>query len=167
MSEQRPDGVDRILEQWAQVRPDLDTEAMGTFGRVFRIARAAGDAVTAAYARSGITRADFDVLATLRRAGDGATLSPSALSATLMLTSGGMTQRVDRLERAGLVERRPDPADRRALRIALTPEGRTLVDRAVADGLAVEQELLAAVPADRRRRLDTLLRELLAAVERP
>ncbi|MBU5422856.1 MarR family transcriptional regulator [Cellulomonas hominis] len=159
------DGVDRILGQWATERPDLDTEAMGIFGRIFRLARAGGDATAAAYARSDLTRGDFDVLATLRRSGADRPLSPSALSATLMLTSGGMTQRIDRLERAGLVRRSPDPADRRALRVSLTERGAQVVDRAVEDGLAAEQRLLAGIPPERRREVDAMLRELLAAVD--
>jgi DNA-binding MarR family transcriptional regulator len=159
------DGVDRILGQWATQRPDLDTEAMGIFGRIFRLARAGGDATAAAYARSDLTRGDFDVLATLRRSGADRPLSPSALSATLMLTSGGMTQRIDRLERAGLVRRSPDPADRRALRVSLTERGAQVVDRAVEDGLAAEQRLLAGIPPERRREVDAMLRELLAAVD--
>lgn len=159
------DGVDRILGQWATQRPDLDTEAMGIFGRIFRLARAGGDATAAAYARSDLTRGDFDVLATLRRSGTDRPLSPSALSATLMLTSGGMTQRIDRLERAGLVRRSPDPADRRALRVSLTERGAQVVDRAVEDGLAAEQRLLAGIPPERRRDVDAMLRELLAAVD--
>lgn len=159
------DGVDRILGQWATERPDLDTEAMGIFGRIFRLARAGGDATAAAYARSDLTRGDFDVLATLRRSGADRPLSPSALSATLMLTSGGMTQRIDRLERAGLVRRSPDPADRRALRVSLTERGAQVVDRAVEDGLAAEQRLLAGIPPERLREVDAMLRELLAAVD--
>jgi DNA-binding MarR family transcriptional regulator len=159
------DGVDRILGQWATQRPDLDTEAMGIFGRIFRLARAGGDATAAAYARSDLTRGDFDVLATLRRSGADRPLSPSALSATLMLTSGGMTQRIDRLERAGLVRRSPDPADRRALLVSLTERGAQVVDRAVEDGLAAEQRLLAGIPPERRREVDAMLRELLAAVD--
>lgn len=119
----------------------------------------------AAYARSHLTRADFDVLATLRRSGPEGSLSPSALSATLMLTSGGMTQRLDRLERAGLVRRSPDPADRRALRITLSDRGTDVVDEAVAAGLAAEQRLLASIPPQRRREIDAMLRELLAAVD--
>jgi DNA-binding MarR family transcriptional regulator len=82
-----------------------------------------------------------------------------------MLTSGGMTQRIDRLERAGLVRRSPDPADRRALRVSLTERGAQVVDRAVEDGLAAEQRLLAGIPPERRREVDAMLRELLAAVD--
>ncbi|RPF26655.1 MarR family winged helix-turn-helix transcriptional regulator [Georgenia muralis] len=157
------DGVDRILEQWARERPELDTEAMGIFGRIYRIARASGDAMEATYGRFGITRADFDVLATLRRSGEPFALTPSALTGALMLTSGGITGRVDRLERAGLVARSPSPTDRRALLVTLTPAGREVVDKAVVAGLETQRSLLAALPPARRRELDGLLRDLLAA----
>ncbi|WP_341359576.1 MarR family transcriptional regulator [Georgenia sp. M64] len=157
------DGVDRILEQWARERPELDTEAMGIFGRIYRIARASGDAMEATYGRFGITRADFDVLATLRRSGEPFALTPSALTGALMLTSGGITGRVDRLERAGLVARSPSPTDRRALLVTLTPAGQEIVDKAVVAGLETQRSLLAALPPARRRELDGLLRDLLAA----
>jgi len=158
----RPDGVDRILEQWAEERPDLDTEAMGVVGRLYRAAKSAGDLATVAYARFGITRADFDVLATLRRSGAPYQLSPSALTASLMLTSGGVTGRIDRLERAGLVRREPDPADRRGQLVSLTDKGLHLIDEAVAAGLAAQEEFLSPLPATKRRQLDSLLRQLLA-----
>lgn len=156
------DGVDRILEQWAQERPDLDTEAMGVVGRLYRVAKAAGDLATEAYAAFGITRADFDVLATLRRSGAPYQLSPSALTASLMLTSGGVTGRIDRLERAGLVRRSPDPSDRRGQLVSLTDEGRELIDEAVGAGLATQDEFLSPLSAAKRRQLDSLLRQLLA-----
>ena len=161
------DGVDRILEQWAQERPDLDTEAMGVFGRIYRIARASGDAVERTYARFGISRADFDVLATLRRSGPPFTLSPSALTASLMLTSGGVTGRLDRLDRLGLATRSPDPSDRRGLLVTLTPAGRKVIDQAVAAGLQTQRQMLDGLPASKRRQLDALLRQLLASVTAP
>lgn len=101
------DPVDAIVEQWAAVRPDLDTAAMEVFGRIFRLSRAMGDRMEKAYAPLGLARGEFDVLATLRRAGEPYTLSPRELSATLMLTTGGMTGRLDKLERAGLLRRSP------------------------------------------------------------
>jgi DNA-binding MarR family transcriptional regulator len=159
------DGVDEIVEQWRRERPELDSTAMAVFGRIYRAAKQAGDAQERAYARFGITRADFDVLATLRRAGNPDGLSPGRLTSALMLTSGGMTSRLDRLERAGLVARRPDPEDRRALLVTLTPAGRDLIDEAVVAGLAVQQQLLGDLPADKQRRVNDLLRELLASVE--
>ena len=161
------DGVDRILAQWAQERPELETEAMGVFGRIYRIAKFGGDLVGEAYARYGITRADFDVLATLRRSGAPHQLSPSALTASLMLTSGGITGRIDRLERAGLVRRTPDPTDRRGQQVTLTPEGLELIDQAVEAGLRTQQELLSVLPPAKRRQLNDLLRQLLAGLGRP
>lgn len=160
------DGVDRILEQWARERPELDTQAMGVFGRVARIAAIVNDAMERTYAQHGISRADFDVLATLRRSGEPFQLSPGALSSALMLTTGGMTGRLNRLEGAGLVTRSADLGDRRALLVTLTDRGRELIDTAVVSGVEALQELLADVPAGQRSQLSDLLRGLLAAVTR-
>jgi DNA-binding MarR family transcriptional regulator len=157
------DDVDRIVAQWALERPELQTEAMAVFGRVYRIARLVGDRQEAVYATFGITRGDFDVLATLRRSGEPFRLAPKELTTSLMLTSGGMTGRLDRLERRGLVTRAPDPADRRGLTITLTAEGRALVDEAVTAGLDAQREVLEQLPEQSRDQLSTLLRELLAA----
>src|SRR5262245_30355824 len=129
------DDVDRIVDQWAVQRPDLQTEAMAVFGRIYRLARIVGDRQEEAYGRLGINRGDFDVLATLRRSGAPYELTPTELCATMMLTSGGMTGRIDRLERRGLVRRAAHPSDRRALVVSLTPDGRRLVDVAVGVGL--------------------------------
>ncbi|MFD7706724.1 MarR family winged helix-turn-helix transcriptional regulator [Streptomyces sp. NPDC059786] len=156
------DAVDAIVAQWAAVRPDLDTAAMEVFGRVFRLARAMGDRMERAYAQFGISRGEFDVLAALRRAGEPYTLSPRRLSAALMLTTGGTTGRLDKLERAGLLRRSPDPHDRRGLQVTLTEDGHRLIDRAVGAGLAVQSEALAALDADQAGRLAGLLRLLLA-----
>ncbi|MFJ7332495.1 MarR family winged helix-turn-helix transcriptional regulator [Streptomyces sp. NPDC101110] len=165
--EQRKDPVDAIIEQWASVRPDLDTAAMEVFGRVGRLSLAMGDRMEKAYAKFGISRGEFDVLATLRRSGEPYTLSPRQLSATLMLTTGGMTGRLDKLERAGLLRRSPDPHDRRGLRVTLTDKGLGVVDEAVAAGLAVQTEALSVLDAERAALLAGLLRELLAGTERP
>jgi DNA-binding MarR family transcriptional regulator len=159
--EQRKDAVDAIIGQWAAVRPDLDTAAMEVFGRISRLARTMGDRMEKAYARFGISRGEFDVLATLRRSGEPYTLSPRQLSATLMLTTGGMTGRLDKLERAGLLRRSPDPHDRRGLQVTLTEEGLSLVDRAVGAGLALQTEALSTLDAEQAGQLADLLRELL------
>ncbi|MEU2287999.1 MarR family transcriptional regulator [Streptomyces sp. NPDC013178] len=167
MSAQRRDAVDAIIEQWAAERPDLDTTAMEIFGRIYRLSRAVGDRVDKAYATLGVGRGEFDVLATLRRSGKPYTLSPRQLSATLMLTTGGMTGRLDKLERAGLLRRSPDPHDRRALQVTLTEQGLALVEEAVGAGLAVQTEALtAALNAEQADQLADLLRELLLATER-
>jgi DNA-binding MarR family transcriptional regulator len=161
------DGVDRIVEQWARERPDLETGAMAIFGRIFRLARLAGDRVERAYAAHGIGRPEFDVLATLRRAGEPYQLSPGALAASMMLSTGGTTARLDRLEKAGLVERSPSPSDRRGVLVRLTTHGFEVVDQAVGAGLAEQQRLLAHLSAEKRRQLDDLLREALQAPVKP
>jgi DNA-binding MarR family transcriptional regulator len=159
------DDVDHIVTQWARERPDLRTEAMAVFGRIYRIARLVGDQQEAVYSGFGIGRGDFDVLATLRRAGAPFSLSPKELTRSLMLTSGGMTGRLDRLEKRGLVARSPDPADRRGLTITLTGAGRVLVDRAVGAGLDAQRRVLERLPEADRSALAALLRDLLAATE--
>ncbi|SDO41666.1 DNA-binding transcriptional regulator, MarR family [Streptomyces sp. cf386] len=159
---QRKDPVDAIVDQWAAVRPDLDTKAMEVFGRIFRLSRTMGDRMEKAYAPHGISRGEFDVLATLRRSGDPYTLSPRQLSATLMLTTGGMTGRLDKLERAGLLRRSPDPHDRRGLHVTLTEKGLTLIDEAVGAGLTAQTEALSALDDAQADQLADLLRELLA-----
>ncbi|MFI6334563.1 MarR family winged helix-turn-helix transcriptional regulator [Streptomyces sp. NPDC050535] len=156
------DPVDAIIEQWASVRPDLDTAAMEVFGRIYRLSRALGDRTEKAYAPFGISRGEFDVLATLRRSDAPYTLSPRQLSATLMMTTGGMTGRLDKLERAGLLRRSPDPHDRRGLQVTLTDEGLRLIDRAVGAGLAVQTEALSALDDEQAAQLAELLRRLLA-----
>ncbi len=160
------DPVDAIIEQWARVRPDLDTAGMEVFGRVYRLARAMGDRHERVYAPFGISRGEFDVLATLRRAGKPYTLSPRQLSATLMLTTGGMTGRLDKLERAGLLRRSPDPHDRRGLQVTLTEEGLRLIDEAVVAGVTEQSRALAALGPERSALLADLLRDLLLATER-
>lgn len=161
------DDVDRIVAQWAEERPDLQTQAMAVFGRIYRLARIVGDRQEPAYARFGINRGEFDVLATLRRSGTPYQLSPTALCAHMMLTSGGMTGRLDRLQRAGLITRSPDPDDRRALLVTLTDRGLEVVEEAVEAGLQVQRDVLERLPARSRAQLETLLRDLLAAATRP
>ncbi|AZQ34797.1 MarR family transcriptional regulator [Streptomyces cyaneochromogenes] len=159
---QRQDPVDAIIDQWATVRPDLDTRPMEIFGRIHRLSRTMGDRTEKAYAPHGISRGEFDVLATLRRSGEPYTLSPRQLSATLMLTTGGMTGRLDKLERAGLLRRSPDPHDRRGLHVTLTEKGLALIDEAVGAGVAVQTEALSALTDEQAGQLADLLRELLA-----
>ncbi|MFG2605809.1 MarR family winged helix-turn-helix transcriptional regulator [Streptomyces sp. NPDC048514] len=163
--QQRKDAVDAEIDQWAQVRSDLDTRAMEIFGRVFRLTRAMGDRMEKAYEPYGISRGEFDVLATLRRAGEPHALSPRRLSAALMLTTGGMTGRLDKLERAGLLHRSPDPHDRRGLQVTLTEEGLRLIDEAVGAGLAEQEAALTSLTAEQAGQLAELLRELLYATE--
>ncbi|MFD9796683.1 MarR family winged helix-turn-helix transcriptional regulator [Streptomyces sp. NPDC059070] len=158
------DPVDAITAQWAAVRPDLDTVPMAVYGRIYRISKAMGDRIEKVYNRFGISRGEFDVLATLRRSGEPYTLSPRELSATLMLTTGGMTGRLDKLEKAGLLGRSPDPHDRRGLRVTLTDKGRAIVDESVTAGLEMQHAFLDGVLDDAEaEQLNGLLRKLLAA----
>ncbi|MCK8676804.1 MarR family winged helix-turn-helix transcriptional regulator [Streptomyces lichenis] len=157
-----PDPVDAIVAQWAVVRPDLQTVPMAVFGRIFRLAHTMGGRMEKAYLAHGIGRGEFDVLGTLRRSGEPYTLSPRELSATLMLTTGGMTGRLDKLERAGLLSRSPDPHDRRGLRVTLSERGRELVDEAVGAGLAAQRAALtSALDEQEAAQLSALLRKLL------
>lgn len=157
------DDVDRIVAQWAREWPELETEAMAVFGRIYRLARVVGDTQERVYGTLGINRGEFDVLAALRRSGEPFQLSPKTLSASLMLTTGGMTGRLDRLERAGLITRSPTPGDRRGLTITLTGPGLEIIDRAVTIGLQAQREVLEQLPEAHRRQLIVLLRDLLAA----
>src|SRR5947207_2805604 len=122
------DGVDEILDQWRRERPDLDSSPIGVIGRISRLARELEAQLEPVYRERGLEPGWHDVLATLRRSGPPYTVRPSEFSGALMLTSSGTTKRLDRLERAGLITRAPDPADRRGILIALTDEGRCLID---------------------------------------
>jgi DNA-binding MarR family transcriptional regulator len=154
------DAVDRILEQWARERPELDASPMGVLGRVMRLAHELDQPVQRVFRRFGLSRGEFDVLASLRRAGDPYRLAPGELGASMMVTSGAVTKRVDRLELAGLVSREPDPEDRRGVLVKLTAEGRRLVDEAVEEHLANEERLLAGLSRGERQELARLLRKL-------
>lgn len=160
------DAVDRITEQWRRERPDLDPAPMGILGRISRIAALAQRELDVVFASYGLAGGDFDVLATLRRSGAPHRLTPGALSRSTMVTTGGMTKRLDRLEALGLIRREPDPADRRGKLIALTDKGRALVDRTVEAHLRNEERLLAGLSSARREKLAMLLRELLVALDR-
>jgi DNA-binding MarR family transcriptional regulator len=160
-----PDAVDHVLAQWRRERPDLDLAAMGTVGRLGRLVTLIAPRVEAALARHGLTTGEFDVLAALRRAGPPFVLTPTALARTMVLSPAAVTNRLDRLEAAGLVRRDLDPGNRRSILVTLTPEGRERVDAAVTDHVANEEHLLAALPPADRRRLDDLLRALLAGLE--
>lgn len=167
MSRAAPDAVDAILEQWQRQRPDLELMPMGIFGRLARLFAVGSRAVNATLAEHDLNVGEFDVLAALRRAGAPYRLTPTELSRTLMLSSGAMTNRIDRLEQGGLVERHEDPQDRRGTLVALTPVGRERVDTAVTAHVANEAKLLSALSASEQARLDGLLRKLLAELEGP
>ena len=161
------DAIDRILEQWRRERPDLDLAALGTVGRLFRVTQLADGLLAEGLAARGLRPGWFDLLAALRRSGVPYRLNPAELIRTTMLSSGGMTKRLDRLEEAGLVERSPDPADRRGTLVGLTPEGKEAIDASLPMHAANEERLLASLSAAQRRTLDDLLRAVLTELDPP
>jgi DNA-binding MarR family transcriptional regulator len=156
------DEVDRLVAAWRRERPELDVEPLHVLSRVSRLARHLDLARRGAFAEHGLEAWEFDVLAALRRAGPPYRLSAGTLLRATLVTSGTMTNRVDRLERAGLVRRLPDQDDGRVVLVALTDAGRERVDGALADLLARERRLLARLGDQERRALSGLLRQLLA-----
>lgn len=154
------DHVGRILEQWAAERPDLDVSPMAVVGRLSRVARRFDEQLAATFARHGLDAASFDVLATLRRSGPPYTLTPKDLSASSMVTSAAIAQRLNRLEAQGYVHRSPSSTDRRGKLVSLTDAGKTAVDAALPDHVATEQRLLDALDTTERTALAALLAKL-------
>lgn len=158
------DNVDQILDQWREQRPDLDPRPMGIIGRISRASRLFERALENNFARHDLQRGEFDILATLRRSGPPYRLTAGALVAAAMVTSGAITNRIDRLVAKDLVTRETDPTSRRRVLITLTDRGRTLVDEVVVHHLEVEEEVLAPLSADDRDALASLLRTLLTGL---
>ena len=155
------DEIDRIVEEWHRERPDLDVSPTHTLQRITRLALLQGASFARVFARYGVTFGEYLVLAALRRGGPPYRMSPTRLFNAVILSSGAMTNRLDRLEEMGFVERLPDPTDRRGRMVGLTDRGRELVDAAVIDHLENEQRLLSALDAGEREQLAGLLRKLL------
>jgi DNA-binding MarR family transcriptional regulator len=161
----RRDHVDQIVDLWSLQRPDLDVSPMGVIGRISRLSRFLEHSIAELLARHGLNESQFAVLAALRRIGPPHCLSPTDLYNSLLVSSGAMTNRLRRLEEAGLVERIPDPRDGRSLLVALTGKGHDLIDRAVEAHTANEHRLLAALTPEDRAALTDLLRRLLLQFE--
>ena len=159
------DAVDAIIDQWRVERPELDPSAKHITGRIVRLASLIQQAYTARYAELGINGSDFGVLAPLRRAGAPFELTPTELTRHRMITSGGMTAAIDRVERKGLVTRVPNPADRRGTLVRLTEQGRELMDRAMELHAEAEHELVAALSPGDAAELQRILRSLLVSLE--
>jgi DNA-binding MarR family transcriptional regulator len=159
------DEVDDLVAAWRAERPDLDVEPLEVLSRVSRLARHLDRARRAAFASRGLEPWEFDVLAALRRQGPPYQLSPGALLRTTLVTSGTMTNRIDRLAEAGLVHRQPDPQDKRGVLVTLTAAGQSRVDAALADLLTSEWALLDNLGDAQRRTLADLLRALLAPLD--
>lgn len=156
------DSVDDFLDQWADLRTDLDLDAMGTVGRVMRLSRLVGAGLKDYFAEHGMETWEFDVLATLRRSNR--PLTAKELAAGLMIGSAALTNRVDRLVSRGLVSREAVPGDRRSLHIALTVEGRGRVDEVVEGHIENQRKLLSGLPPEDSERFNKLLRTLLVSL---
>lgn len=159
------DEVDDLVAAWHAERPDLDVEPLHVLSRVTRLARHLDRARRSAFASHGLEPWEFDVLSALRRQGSPYQLSPGALLRATLVTSGTMTNRIDRLEQAGLVQREPDPQDKRGVLVTLTATGRARADAALADLLQAERALLQGLPATAQHTLAGLLRVLLAPLD--
>lgn len=160
------DHIEKILTQWRQERPDLQVAPMGTIGRIKLLNRLLMHEMEKTWSAHGLNAASFDVLATLLRSGSPYALSPGALIASTMVTSGTMTNRIDQLVKAGLVERIKDPADGRGFLISLTPQGYELISRAVTAHVETQAKLVASLTDEQRIQLDDLLKQFLQGIER-
>jgi DNA-binding MarR family transcriptional regulator len=161
----RQDSMEPILAQWRRERPDLDLELIGINGRVLRLAAHLDQRLNAVAEATGLSRALLDVLAALRRSGAPFRMSPTELFSSMMVTSGCMTHRLDRLESEGLVERLRDPEDRRGVLVGLTPKGRTLIDSLMPQLAAALGGLSQELEPRERRQFADLLRRVLGAFE--
>jgi DNA-binding MarR family transcriptional regulator len=157
--------VDDIVAAWHAERPDLDVEPLQVLSRISRLAKHLDRARRTAFAGHGLETWEFDVLSALRRQGPPYQLTPGALLRATLVTSGTMTNRIDRLADAGLVRRLPDPQDRRGVIVMLTGEGQQRADEALADLVLSEYDLLKGLSAADRRTLADLLRVLLAPLD--
>ncbi|MFV0301953.1 MAG: MarR family winged helix-turn-helix transcriptional regulator [Paracoccus sp. (in: a-proteobacteria)] len=163
-----PDRAARAVAQWRREIPEMDVTAMEVIGRLNEICALIGrDHLEPLFAGFGLQRGEFDVLATLRRAGAPFTLTPTDLSEAAMMTSGGMTARLDRLEKRGLIARSPNPEDRRGSLVSLTVDGRALVESAVRPHAANETRLLSVLTIEEQDQLNRLLLKLRAGLPGP
>ncbi|WP_106814540.1 MarR family winged helix-turn-helix transcriptional regulator [Microbacterium timonense] len=162
---EQPDRIAQIQQEWRRERPDLDPSPQGVIGRLHRVALALTERLVAVYAEFGLSEGEFDVLATLRRAGEPYERAAGELADHTMVTTGGLTKRVDRLEARGLVERRTEASDARRRLVRLTPEGRDLIDRAIAAHLAGEHRIVGGLGATDAASLEQILTRWLRLLE--
>jgi DNA-binding MarR family transcriptional regulator len=159
------DHVDRIRQEWARERPDLDTRPQGVIGRLHRLGAALAEEIVAVYREHGLTEGEFDVLATLRRAGEPYERAAGTLAAHTMVTTGAISKRLDRLEAAGLVTRRTSEDDARGRVVALTPRGLEVVDSAFTAHMANEHRLMSVLTAEQADAREALLRRWLDGLD--
>jgi DNA-binding MarR family transcriptional regulator len=159
------DRAEAAAKQWARERPDLPMLPVETVGRLLdAAARVTRDHMNPLLAEAGLQIGEFDVLTPLRRSGQPYMLSPTQLYEAALISSGGMTDRLDRLERAGLVERRPDPNDRRGRQIALTAAGKRVIDDMIGRMVAMEAQMLSVLTPVEQKKLNALLKKLLTGL---
>ncbi|UCI10118.1 MarR family winged helix-turn-helix transcriptional regulator [Mesorhizobium sp. B1-1-8] len=159
------DRAAKAIEQWHRERPDLDVSPMGVIGRLNEASSLiARDRLAPVFARFGLQSGEFDVLATLRRSGEPYALTPTELYEATMVTSGAMTARLDRLEKAGLIERAPHPTDRRGIVVQLTEKGLALINEALAAHVSNEHQIVAGLTRSEREMLANLLAKLIASL---
>lgn len=159
------DRIDKVVNQWQRERPDLDVSSMGLIGRVRNIDLHLTREMEKVFTEFGLNVSSFDVLATLRRTGHPYRLSPGEMLATLMVTSGTMTNRIDQLEKAGLVLRESNPADGRGFLISLTDKGLALIDRAIESHVKNQARLVAGLTTEQQQQLNQLLSQFLTSLE--
>lgn len=159
------DGVDNVVAQWAKEKPQLDTLPMAIFGRMMRLFKHIEAEISTCHKQFGLTMGEFDVLATIRRSGQPYSLTPSDLLSSMMLTSGAMTNRVDKLETKGLIVRTHCTHDRRSVKVALSSEGLVLINSAIEAHVAVQQQLTKGLSAEDKALLNTLFKQWLLQFE--
>jgi DNA-binding MarR family transcriptional regulator len=165
MTDGTGDHVDRLRRQWARELPDLDTEPMTILGRAYRLSNLVRPTIEATFAGFGLDRGEFDVIGTLRRSGPPYRLTPTELYTALMMSSGGLTHRLDRLEKAGLIRREKSPQDGRSVLVVLTEDGAARAEAAFRADMANESVFLQALDPQERAALAGLLRKLIARIE--
>jgi DNA-binding MarR family transcriptional regulator len=158
------DDVSRFRGQWARELPDLDTAAMDILGRARRIVLRSRPPIEAVFAAHGLDAGEFDVLATLRRSGRPYSLRPTELYKSLMISSGGLTARLAKLEKAALIERPPSPDDARSTLVRLTDAGKSKVEAAFREDMAIESRMIVGLDASQRAQMTKLLKSLEASL---
>lgn len=159
------DHVDRLRQQWARELPDLNTEPMAILGRARRLANLVSPSIAETFAGFGLDRGEFDVIGTLRRSGPPYKLTPTEMYTLLMLSSGGLTHRLDRLEKAGLIRREKSERDGRSVAVVLTEAGFALAESAFRADMGNEIKFLQGLSTGERDALAGLLRKLITSIE--
>ncbi|KZX70737.1 transcriptional regulator [Vibrio sp. HI00D65] len=159
------DAIDRVVEQWAKEKPELETEPMAMMGRIMRIAKYMETQVADLHKTYDMKLGEFDVLATLRRSGKPYRLTPSELIGSMMLTSGAMTNRLDKLEAKGLISREHSKEDRRSVSVKLTKDGLVLIDEMMTEHVEMQKKLVKSLSASQKKNINQLLKTWLSAYE--